>query len=134
MAKYMVYQKPEDWLTKNIKIAEISEFSIEATGSKATKVKDENGDDYTIWHNVKDGSFSKAYSKFQGTRIGDVIEINYEEKPAKNPQFTNRTVRTVKKIGGGVRPGPGGPTVNPNGTVSGAKTIDEYEDAEPVPF
>lgn len=88
---------PEDWQNKNITVKSFQEFET-PNGNKGTSVKDEKGDEYTIWHLKQDGSFSKAFQKFQGTKIDDVIEINYEEKPGKKEGFVNRTIRTVRRV------------------------------------
>jgi hypothetical protein len=121
----MTFQKPLDWTTKEIKVRSIKEFEVPSTKSKGLNIKDQDDNEYTIWQTKQDGSFSQAFMKFQGSKIDESLEINYEEKPGKVEGTVNRTIRTVKRLGNQ-------PATNPNGTFKPGQDI-TLEDAN-IPF
>lgn len=124
----MAFQKPVDWITKEIQVKSIAEFEVPTTKSKGLNIKDEEDNEYTIWQTKQDGSFSQAFMKFQGSKIDEALEINYVEKPGKAEGTVNRTIRTVKRLN------KEGYKMNPNGTYAPGQDIKIEVEGEEIPF
>ena len=69
-------------LKKTIKIVN-AETKQMSNGKYMTKIKDENGDSYTLFHLKMDGSESKAFSVFKTlpvSWIDSIVEISFKEE------------------------------------------------------
>lgn len=65
-------------------------------GKFMSKIKDQDGKNYTIFHTKKDGTESKAYDalkKLPMSGLGKVVKITYKEEPFEKDgqQYVGRT-------------------------------------------
>ena len=83
-------------LKKDITISGL-EMKITKSGSAMTKLKDEQGLNYNLFHTKKDGQESKAYATYKGLPaggIGQTVEVVYKEADFTNEHgdFKSRNV------------------------------------------
>lgn len=91
--------KQSDLLKKTITISGL-EIKTTKTGGFMTKLTDEKGLKYNIFHTKKDGSESKAfegYQKLPAGGIGKEVDIAYNETELTNDHGTF-TVRNIAML------------------------------------
>ena len=96
----MEKEKFEDLPKKTITISGL-EIKQTKTGSFMTKITDEKGLKYNLFHTRKDGSESKAYAEYKelpSGGIGKDVDISYKEAELTNDHgtFTVRNIAMMK--------------------------------------